>query len=115
MFEALENKKYFSIGQAGKITGVPAYCLRYWESTFGLLRPLRKDSGHRLYTKNDIEKILEVKDLVYRRKMTLEGAKKQLSKRPARTALKGGYPYGEETVKVLHEIHRELCAILKEC
>ena len=78
--EELEQKDYFSIGDVKRITGVPEYSVRYWEAEFGLIKPIRLESGHRRYTKEDVYTILKIKDLIYKHKLTLEGAKKQLSK-----------------------------------
>lgn len=75
----LPDKEYFSIGEVSKITQLPAYVLRYWETEFNSLRPQRRDSNHRKYTKDDIEKILEIKELLREKKYTIEGAKKIIS------------------------------------
>lgn len=77
--EELEQKEYFSIGDVKRITGVPEYSVRYWEAEFGLIRPIRLESGHRRYTKQDVYTILKIKDLIYKHKLTLEGAKKKLN------------------------------------
>lgn len=73
--EEIEQKDYFSIGDVKRITGVPEYSVRYWEAEFGLIRPIRLESGHRRYTKEDVYTILKIKDLIYKHKLTLEGAK----------------------------------------
>ncbi|MBT3392869.1 MAG: MerR family transcriptional regulator [Elusimicrobiaceae bacterium] len=76
----LETKQYFSIGDVSRISGVPEYSIRYWESEFRLIRPIRKESGHRRYKKEDVYTVLKVKDLIYKHKMTLEGVKKYMNK-----------------------------------
>ena len=78
--EELQTKDYFSIGDVKRITGVPEYSVRYWEREFNLIRPVRLPSGHRRYSKADVYTILKIKDLIYKHKLTLEGAKKQLGK-----------------------------------
>ena len=110
--EELEQKDYFSIGDVRRITGVPEYSVRYWEAEFGLIRPIRLESGHRRYTKEDVYTILKIKDLIYKHKLTLEGAKKQLnhyqfpsSSDAKRTRL---------DVKLLTEIKETLAELLKE-
>lgn len=110
--EEIEQKEYFSIGDVKRITGVPEYSVRYWEAEFGLIKPIRKESGHRRYTKNDVYTILKIKDLIYKHKLTLEGAKKQLSKYQ--------FPSASEqktrtNVKILEEIKETLEELLKEC
>ncbi|MDD4004305.1 MAG: MerR family transcriptional regulator [Elusimicrobiaceae bacterium] len=112
--QALSENDYFSIGDVSRICGVPEHSLRYWEKEFGLIRPVRKDSGHRRYTKRDITVVLEIKDLIYKGKMTLEGAKKFL--RGGGVAAKNNTrAQSEETLKLLREIHKDICNLAKEC
>jgi len=72
------DKLYYRIGEVSKIAGVPAYVLRFWESEFSVIRPGRSASGQRLYRKKDVERILNVKQLLYEKKFTIEGARKHL-------------------------------------
>lgn len=74
----LPDKEFFSIGEASRIADVKAYVLRYWESEFKLLRPLRRNSGQRKYVRKDLEVILKIKNLLHDRKFTIAGAKKYL-------------------------------------
>lgn len=73
----IPDKIYFKIGEASKIIGVKPYVIRFWESEFGLQRAKTK-SSHRIYKRKDIELLLQIKDLLYRNKYTIEGAKKKL-------------------------------------
>ena len=76
------DKLYYRIGEVSKIAGVPAYVLRFWESEFSAIRPGRTPSGQRLYRKKDVELILTVKQLLYDKKFTIEGARNQLAITP---------------------------------
>jgi len=114
--EDLQNKDYFTIGDVAKFTGVPEYTIRYWEKSFGLIKPIRKESRHRRYTKADINALLRIKELIYKHRMTLEGAKKHISRfmdvgaRPKDAA-------GTRTmrdIKFLKEIKETLSQIIKE-
>ncbi len=53
-------KVYYTIGEVSRITNIPENTIRYWESK-GLVVPSRKQGRRRLYTKQDIRKLLEVK------------------------------------------------------
>lgn len=77
MPESIE-KLYYSIGEVSEMTGLKQYVLRYWETEFDFLQPLKNRSGNRTYTKEDIEKVLIVKKLLYDEKFTIEGAKLKL-------------------------------------
>ncbi|MDP8248349.1 MAG: MerR family transcriptional regulator [Candidatus Tritonobacter lacicola] len=72
------EKLYYSIGEVKEITGIASHVLRYWESEFKLLRPRKDRSGRRMYQKKDLEKIDKIKDLLYRRRFSIAGAKKHL-------------------------------------
>ena len=111
--EEIEQQEYFSIGDVKRITGVPEYSVRYWEAEFNLIRPIRLESGHRRYTKADVYTILKIKDLIYKHKLTLEGAKKQLSKYSP--AAGGEQKKAGVDVKFLSEMKETLSQLLKEC
>ena len=111
--EELEQKDYFSIGDVKRITGVPEYSVRYWEAEFGLIKPIRLESGHRRYTKQDVYTILKIKDLIYKHKLTLEGAKKQLA-HTAGAGRNDSQNTGAD-IKFLSEIKETLSQRLKEC
>lgn len=83
MVHILDDKRYFRIGEASRIIGVEPYVLRYWESEFPQIRPGRADSKQRTYQKKDIEILLEIKNLLYEEKMTIEGAKRRLKENAA--------------------------------
>jgi DNA-binding transcriptional MerR regulator/methylmalonyl-CoA mutase cobalamin-binding subunit len=51
------GEKLYTIGTVSKLTGVGAITLRAWERRYGLIEPVRKTSGHRLYTRQNIDKI----------------------------------------------------------
>ena len=74
----MAEKRYYRIGEVSTITGVKAHVLRYWESEFRWMAPAKSKSKQRLYRKKDIEKIETIKDLLYRKKYSIAGAKKCL-------------------------------------
>ena len=78
MANGLPDKLYFKIGEVGQIVGVKPYVLRYWETEFDLLKPGKAPSRHRLYKRNDVELLLEIKQLLYKEGHTIEGARKKL-------------------------------------
>ena len=76
---SIPDKLYFKIGEVSALSGLPTYVLRFWETEFSKINPKRTSSGQRLYRKNDVELILEIKHLLYDKKFTIPGAKKHLS------------------------------------
>jgi len=75
----IPDKEYFTIGEVSQITLVPKHTLRYWESEFSLLRPVRKSSGQRRYRPQEVELVFKIKDLLYNKKYTIRGVKKYLT------------------------------------
>ena len=69
------KKLYYSIGEVSKIVKLKSYVLRYWETEFKKLSPPKNRAGNRTYRQKDIDIILEIKDLLYNKKFTIEGAR----------------------------------------
>lgn len=75
----IPDKLYFRIGEVSKIVSVPTHVLRFWETEFKKIRPKRTSTGQRLYTQRDIRMLLKVKNLLYDRRFTIEGARQHLN------------------------------------
>lgn len=79
---ALEpGKKYFRIGEVSEVVGVEPYVLRYWESEFSSIRPIKSSSGHRVYSRKDVETLYLIRHLLHVEKFSIKGAKKRLHDR----------------------------------
>ena len=60
------------------MTGLKQYVLRYWETEFLELRPSKNRAGNRIYKEKDISLINQIKDLLYNKKYTIDGARNYL-------------------------------------
>ena len=80
--DELPAKLYFRIGEVAKLTGLKQHVLRYWETEFATIAPKKMGSNHRMYRRRDVELILEIKDLLYEKRYTIEGALKHLEGKP---------------------------------
>ena len=69
------KKLYYSISEVSEITKLKAYVLRYWETEFLQLNPPKNRAGNRTYRQKDIDMILKIKELLYDRKFTIDGAR----------------------------------------
>ena len=69
------KKLYYSIGEVSEMTDLKSYVLRYWETEFNQLKPPKNRAGNRTYRQKDIEVILNIKDLLYKKKFTINGAR----------------------------------------
>ena len=74
----IPNKRYFTIGEASKICDVKAHVLRYWESEFKELEPIKRKGNRRYYQQKDIILVLQIKDLLQNRGFTIDGAKNMI-------------------------------------
>lgn len=81
MTSVLPDKLYFKIGEVARVAGVATSVLRFWETEFGFLKPEKSTTGQRLYTKREVELVLEVKKLLYTEKFTIEGVKRRINSR----------------------------------
>lgn len=74
----IPDKIYFKIGEVAKLADVPSHVLRYWETEFPTITPKRTNSGQRLYRKDDVLFILQIKELLHLKGYTIAGARKYL-------------------------------------
>ena len=72
------KKLYYSIGEVSKVTELKQYVLRYWETEFSQLKPPKNRAGNRTYRQKDIDLLLNIKDLLYNKKYTIDGARSVL-------------------------------------
>lgn len=78
--KAIPDKLFYKIGEVSEIAGVKPYILRYWESEFPFLKPNKNKSGQRVYTRRNLDLILQVRDFLYQEKYTIAGVKKRFRK-----------------------------------
>jgi DNA-binding transcriptional MerR regulator len=69
---------FYRIGEVASLVGVEPYVLRYWETEFKSIRPRKSAKGQRVYSRNDVEKLHQVKELLYAHGFTIAGARKKL-------------------------------------
>jgi len=51
----IPDKLYFRIGEVATLCRLPAYVLRFWESEFPQLKPVKSSTGQRMYRRRDVE------------------------------------------------------------
>ena len=109
----LSDKAYLTIGEISQLTKVKTHVLREWEKKFNLLRPIRRESGHRKYNRKDVETVLKIKDLVQSRGFTIAGAKafllQQAKEQPKQLRIEleengAAFETLQETKKILKDI-----------
>ena len=72
------EKDFYRIGEVSRLTNLKPFVLRYWETEFPMLEPVKSPSGHRLYRQEDVEMVLRIKRLLYDEGFTIAGARRHL-------------------------------------
>jgi DNA-binding transcriptional MerR regulator len=74
----LPEQSLFRIGEVARLTATKPFVLRYWETEFPMLQPVKSPSGHRLYRREDVQCVLEIRRLLYDEGFTIAGARRHL-------------------------------------
>lgn len=110
MATTLTDKLYYKIGEVAEVAQVRTSVLRFWESEFSFLRPEKSTAGQRLYTKKEVDLILQVRRLLYDEKFTIEGVKKRISPKGKLIKTDDLSPQGSsiDMFSLLKELRQEL-------
>src|SRR5271168_3474247 len=74
---------FHTIGEVSRRLDVPQHVIRFWETKFRQIRPVKRRGGHRYFRKVDVEFLTEIKSLLYEKGFTIKGAQKYLSEKQA--------------------------------
>ena len=69
---------YKTISEVSKQIDVPSHVLRFWETKFGQVKPIKRSGGRRYYRSEDIDVLIQIRTLLYKEGYTIKGAKKVL-------------------------------------
>ena len=105
---SIPDKSYFRIGEVSKLLNVQPYVIRYWESEFKTVRPIRTRSDQRLYRHRDVEELLLIRRLLYKENFTINGARKQLRKMQGEETFAAPFASRDEQAELLAEIEKGL-------
>ncbi len=72
------TERTYRIGEAARLLDLEGYVLRFWETEFAQLRPMRTAKGQRLYSEADIALLRRIRFLLHEQGMTIEGARRVL-------------------------------------
>jgi len=115
---AIPDKLYFRIGEVSRICRLPAYVLRFWESEFPMLKPVKSSTGQRMYRQRDVENALRIKRLLYDQGYTIAGARQYLRAEAKPARQQSGLPFSRkgppEGLKKVRQGLEEILGILKK-
>ena len=67
-----------TIGEVAGDLDIPAHVLRFWESKFSQLKPLKRGGGRRYYRPEDIQLLRRIRQCLYQEGYTIRGVQKLL-------------------------------------
>ena len=108
----IPDKLYFRIGEVASLCHLPAYVLRFWESEFPQLKPVKSSTGQRMYRKRDVESVLRIKQLLYEQGFTVSGARQQLRVETKSDKSQAAIPFPAQSAPELQNIRQGLREIL---
>src|SRR5246127_2473780 len=108
----IPDKLYFRIGEVATLCRLPAYVLRFWESEFPQLRPVKSSTGQRMYRKRDVESVLRIKQLLYEQGFTISGARQQLRAESKTDKTHTAIPFPSHSAPEIQHIRQGLKEIL---
>ena len=108
----IPDKLYFRIGEVANLCRLPAYVLRFWESEFPQLKPVKSSTGQRMYRKRDVESVLRIKQLLYEQGFTISGARQQLRSENHSDKTQTAIPFPSHSAPDLQHIRQGLREIL---
>jgi len=100
------EKLYYSIGEVAEMMDVSKSLIRYWENEFDFLSPKKNKKGDRRFTKENIQQLLVIYELVKDRGFTLEGAKHEIKQERKRLLAK------QQVITRLQHIRNEMQNLL---
>jgi len=71
-------KRYFTIGEVSELCDVKPHVLRYWETEFTSLKPVKRRGNRRYYQRHDVLMIRQIRGLLYEQGYTISGARQRL-------------------------------------
>jgi DNA-binding transcriptional MerR regulator len=98
-------KRYFTIGEVSELCDVKPHVLRYWETEFGNLNPVKRRGNRRYYQRHDVLMIRQIRALLYEEGYTIGGARQRLEGEAGRSE-------SSMSAQVIREVRRELEEVL---
>jgi DNA-binding transcriptional MerR regulator len=108
----IPDKLYFRIGEVANLCRLPAYVLRFWESEFSQLKPVKSSTGQRMYRKRDVESVLRIKQLLYEQGFTIAGARQHLRSEARPDKTQAAIPFPSASKSEIQHIRQGLREIL---
>src|SRR5690606_30047754 len=76
--------RYFTMGEVSELCDVKPHVLRYWETEFPSLKPVKRRGNRRYYQRHDVLMVRQIRALLYEQGYTIGGARLRLDGEGAR-------------------------------
>lgn len=70
-----------TIAEVADELDVATHVLRFWESKFPQIKPMKRNGGRRYYRPDDVELVRKIRDLLYNQRYTIEGVQKLIKEK----------------------------------
>ncbi|MEQ8449973.1 MAG: MerR family transcriptional regulator [Nitratireductor sp.] len=78
-----------TISEVAEELDTPQHVLRFWETKFAQVKPMKRAGGRRYYRPDDVALLKRIRDLLYSEGFTIRGVQKLLRERGARALIEG--------------------------
>jgi DNA-binding transcriptional MerR regulator len=86
-----------TISEVAEALDLPAHVLRFWETRFSQVKPVKRGGGRRYYRPDDVRLLRGIRGLLYDEGLTIKGVQKILRERGVRHVIGlGSVPEGED-------------------
>ena len=103
---AIPAKRYFTIGEVSELCDVKPHVLRYWETEFPSLKPVKRRGNRRYYQRHDVLMVRQIRSLLYEQGYTIGGARLRLDG-------EGAKQDSAMTSQVIRQVRMELEEVLQ--
>ena len=76
-----------TISEAAEELDVPQHVLRFWETRFAQIRPMKRGGGRRYYRPEDMDLLRAIRGLLYGEGYTIRGVQRLLKERGVRAVM----------------------------
>jgi DNA-binding transcriptional MerR regulator len=87
---------YRTISEVGEELDIPQHVLRFWETRFPQIKPMKRSGGRRYYRPADVLLLKGIRRLLYGEGYTIKGVQRILATQGAGVVQRAGEPSGEE-------------------
>ena len=113
-----ESKKaataFKTISETSALLNVPQHVLRFWESRFTQVKPLKMGGGRRYYRPEDIDILSKIQNLLYKQGYTIKGAKKAFGLKDLKTTDIENIPEIDKNIILTDKQKKQVTTIRQE-